>query len=245
MKLPFLFFVCSSLLFASSMETLHSAKANANAQAVSTQKHINTYSDENQKLYDEYLRVSQNLSEQQTYNKQLNGVVDSLHVELPLLENQLQEIDTTHKKILPHMLNMIDTLEKFIALDLPFLLEQRTRRVNSLKALMKRSDVSMAEQYRSIIEAYKIENEYAKSIESYRSEVMIEDKEAIVDFLRMGRLSLYYQSLDRKHSGMFDKKTRKFIVLDESYNSMVKKGIKMAKKKIAPELLTLPLKRGE
>jgi len=245
MKSTFIFLLFVHTLYSNTIDTIHTSTKESNIHAQNTQSNINSYSDESQKLYEKYLQVSQNLDEQRTYNKQLNLVVNSLHVELPLLETQLDEIGDTHKKIVPHMLSMIENLEKFIELDLPFLVEERSRRIESLKTLMKRSDVSIAQQYRSIIEAYKIENEYARSIESYRSEVVINDKEAIVDFLRIGRLSLYYQSLDRKESAMYDKSAKAFVPLDVSYNSLIKKGIKMAKKKIAPDLLTLPLKRGE
>ena len=66
-----------------------------------------------------------------------------------------------------------------------------------------------------------------------------------MQFLRIGRVGLYYQSLDYKNSGLYDTKLGKFIKLDSSYNRQILKAIKIASKQLAPDLLMLPLRGGK
>ena len=141
----------------------------------------------------------------------------------------------------PLMLRMIDTIEKFVAFDVPFLIEERTERIAELRKLMKRADVTSAEKYRQVMEAYQIENEYGRTIESYRGAVELGGRETTVDFLRFGRISLVYQSLDQADSGVWNQETRSWDRLDSSYRSAIRQGLRIARKQAAPDLIRLPL----
>jgi hypothetical protein len=139
------------------------------------------------------------------------------------------------------MLRMIDAIETFVALDLPFLIEERTERIAELRKLMTRADVTDAEKYRQIMEAYQIENEYGRTIESYRGVVELGGRETTVDFLRFGRIALVYQSLDQADSGVWNQETRSWDPLDSSYRSAIRQGLRIARKQAAPDLIRLPL----
>ena len=89
------------------------------------------------------------------------------------------------------MLKMIDALDKFVTLDIPFLITERTERVDNLKSIMDRGDISTSEKFRKVTEAYQIESDYGRTIEAYRSEVEFDGETFNADFLRVGRVSLH------------------------------------------------------
>jgi len=91
------------------------------------------------------------------------------------------------------------------------------------------------------MEAYQIENEYGRTIEAYRDTIEIDGRETTVDFLRFGRIALVYQSLDQTMSGVWDQKNRTWKVLDDSYRSAIRDGLRIARKQSAPDLIRLPL----
>ena len=143
------------------------------------------------------------------------------------------------------MLKMIAGLEKFVSLDVPFLQEERTDRVQALKVMMDRADVSNSEKYRRVLEAYQVENEYGRTIEAYSATVDIGGEKKTVDFLRIGRVALVYQTLDSKTQQIWNQSLRKWEELPSEYASSIKQGLKIAKKQSAPNLLTLPVQAPE
>jgi hypothetical protein len=91
------------------------------------------------------------------------------------------------------------------------------------------------------MEAYQIENEYGRTIEAYRSTLERGDREVTVDFLRVGRIALVYQTLDEADAGAWDQETRSWVPLDSSYRSAIRQGLRIARKQAAPDLIRLPL----
>ena len=228
-------------LHANSIDSAIDKTDTANKKSASSQEKINAYSDKTEKIYDEYVRLQKELEQQKAYNKQLDAIVQRQFEEIPKLENNLKQIDITNKKIIPLMLEMVEKLEKFVSIDTPFLKKERSKRVKSLKQFLSNPDLSTAEQFRMILESYKIEYSYARTLEVYRSELSESDESKMVDFLRVGRLALYYQSLDGKETALYNTKTHDWVILNEDYNEAIKKSIKMARKKVSPDFLTLPI----
>jgi hypothetical protein len=140
---------------------------------------------------------------------------------------------------------MLDSLEAFVELDLPFLPEERSRRVEGLGEMMARSDVTVAEKYRRILEAYQVENEYGRTIEAYQGSVEIDGESRTVDFLRIGRLVLLYQTLDGEDTGMWDATAENWVELGGRYRQPVRQGLRMARKQAAPDLIAVPVPVAE
>ena len=152
----------------------------------------------------------------------------------------MEQVDVINRQIFPMMERMIDGLEQSVALDVPFLMEERTNRVNALKDTMQRSDVSVAEKFRKVMEAYQIENEYGTSSETYTQTITKDDVTRSYNMLRVGRIGLYYQSDDAKITGRWDNELRDWVE-DDSARSEIRKGIRIAKQLIAPELIVIPV----
>jgi hypothetical protein len=139
---------------------------------------------------------------------------------------------------------MIDGLDQSVQLDVPFLMAERTKRIADLKAIMERSDVTVAEKFRKVMEAYQIENDYGTSSEYYEESLTIDGTTRSYNMLRIGRIGLYYQSDDTKITGRWNNETRAW----EPYNSArneVRKGLRMARQLIAPELIVIPVPSAE
>ena len=121
-------------------------------------------------------------------------------------------------------------------------LEERQDRIQRLRDMMERSDVTAAEKFRQVIEAYQIENEYGRTIEAYKGSVDINGNLQEVDFLRVGRVSLTYQSVGGGNTGGWDPASRSFVELPPAqYKNQVADGLKVARKQVAPDLMTVPV----
>ncbi len=140
---------------------------------------------------------------------------------------------------------MIEVLEEFISLDAPFLQEERLARIDLIKTMMDRPDVSLPDKYRRIMEAYQIEMEYGRTIDTMTETITTGNTPVTVEVLRIGRLSIFYQTLDGKESGYWDKQERQWRPLANDYNRSIAKGILIAKKQAPPDLIKLPITAPE
>jgi hypothetical protein len=212
----------------------------ADEEARASQAKIDQLDDQTQKMLGEYRRALADAESYETYAKQLTAQVSSQNEELADIERQLGEVDTTSREVLPLMLRMLDTLEQFVALDLPFLPEERANRIALMKQMMNRADVTISEKYRRILEAYQVELDYGRTLEAYEGKLGAGDTARTVQFLRVGRVALLYQTLDGKETGYWDAE-KKTWVGDDSYRHTFKDGIAVAKKQRAPEMLLVPV----
>jgi seryl-tRNA synthetase len=206
----------------------------AEEAAQSSQRKIAQLDDEATKMLSEYRMAIAESQSLKGYNDQLAAQVKSQNDEVETMTKQLSEIETTSKEVLPMMQKMVATLDQFVKLDMPFLPDERANRVAQLRDLMTRADVSVSEKYRRIVEAYQIEIEYGRTLEAYQGKV--DDK--TVDFLRAGRISLMYQTLDGKETGYWDRAAKKWVV-DSAYGDVITAGLKVAKKQAAPDFITV------
>lgn len=216
-------------------------RVEGNDESAEAQKQIDDLSDEIDDLLAQYRIALKQTDSIRIYNQQMRDLIASQEAELASLVDQLARIQGVGRSVTPLMLRMIEAIEKFVALDVPFLIEERTERIAELRKIMARADVNNAEKYRQVMEAYQIENEYGRTIESYRGTLKLDDRETTVDFLRFGRIALVYQSLDEAYAGMWNHQTRSWDPLDSSYRSSIRQGLRIARKQAAPDLIRLPL----
>ncbi|HKK53693.1 MAG TPA: DUF3450 domain-containing protein [Myxococcota bacterium] len=217
----------------------------ANADGAASQKRVEKIASETDSLVAEYRLTNKKIESLNIFNRQLRAVIDSQNEELASLQRQIDDVQEVGRAVTPLMLKMIDSLDKFVALDLPFLPDERKQRVDGLRVLMRRSDVADAERYRRILEAYQVENDYGRTIEAYAGTVPRGEEEVPVDFLRVGRLGLLYLTRDGTEVGAWDHANRQWVELDSSYKNAISEGLRVAKKQSAPQLIRVPLPRPE
>ncbi len=213
----------------------------ANDASVASQKKIDKLSDDIDELAAEYRSALQSARSLDVYNRQLESLIASQDKEVDSLNRQIERITEVGREIMPLMLRMIDSMEKFVELDVPFLEEERGDRVQQLRDMMDRADVTISEKYRRLLESYQIEYDYGRKIEAYSGELEEGGKTRTVDFLRIGRLALLYQTLDGQETGVWNQSDRKWEKLSDAYRGAVAEGIRMARKQVAPDLIRVPL----
>ena len=202
---------------------------------------VSNLSDERQDLLGQYRLVLQQIDRLIAYNDYVERLIVDQEAQITDIRKQLDQFALIERGIVPLMLDSIDILDKFIDLDVPFLLEERKARVARLRTIMDLSDVTVSEKYRQIMDAYQIETTYGRDIEAYTGLLEIDGESRQVDFLRIGRTSLTYQTPDQEETGFWNKQAGQWEKLPNKYQSYVTQGLRVARKQVTPNLLELPI----
>jgi hypothetical protein len=212
--------------------------------AQDSQQRVEVVVEQTRKMEDKYRATLKEIDGLQIYNKLLELQIENQARVKVDLEQSIVVASQINRQIVPTMTKMIESLNQFVSLDIPFLLDERTERVKSLQDIMAREDVTVAEKFRKVSEAYQIENDYGKTIETYKDTLDVDGKTLQLDFLKVGRISFMYQSIDGKTSGVWNQRTKQWEDAD-SHRNEIKMGLKIAKKQIAPDLVILPVDTAE
>jgi len=202
---------------------------------------VSNLSDERQDLLGQYRLVLQQIDRLIAYNDYVERLIVDQEAQITDIRKQLDQFALIERGIVPLMLDSIDILDKFIDLDVPFLLAERKARVARLRTIMDLSDVTVSEKYRQIMDAYQIETTYGRDIEAYTGLLEIDGESRQVDFLRIGRTSLTYQTPDQEETGFWNKQAGQWEKLPNKYQNYVTQGLRVARKQVTPNLLELPI----
>lgn len=214
-------------------------------QAQASQDVIDGIVEETRDTVEEYRAVMKEVDGLIVYNTLLDRQILDQEQELSNLATSINSVTDIERQILPLLTRMIDGLDRFVALDVPFLAEERRERVVGLRDLLGRADVTAAEKFRVVMEAWQIENDYGRTIFAYTGELEIGGTNREVDFLQVGRVSLVYQTPDGVNSGVWDQNNRQWVVLGSEYRNSIRQGLRLARNQIGPDLLLLPIAAPE
>ena len=213
-----------------------------NNDAKASQQRIDKISDATEKVFADYKKELKVIDGLKVYNTLLQKQLDDQVAQINDLKESISEVSVIERQISPLMLRMIDGLDEFIKGDVPFLLKERTERVAKLRETVQRADVTAAEKFRSVLEAYQIEADYGRTIERYKDLIQIDGKSRDASFLRFGRIALVYQTDDKSANGVWDKVNHKWQPLNAAeYRNYISDGLKIAGKQEAPNLIMLPV----
>lgn len=230
---------------AATLNDIYQVAERLNDQARQSQARIDALTEETRALLNEYKTVLKEIEGLQVYNTQLERQIANQEKEMEQLTVSIDEVTVIERQITPLMLRMIDGLEQFVDLDLPFLEEERAERIQELRGIMDRADVSVSEKFSQILRAYQIENDYGRTMEAYQDTINVDGAERQVDILKVGRIALVYQSPDGAVTGFYNPSTSQWEGLGDSYNTPVRNGIRMARKQLSVDMLILPLEGPE
>lgn len=206
--------------------------------AAQVQAQINEVADETDELVSEYQVVLGEIDSLRVYNEMLQDTVDSQEAEITNINNQLENLEQTNRDVVPLMIEMAETLPRLVRADVPFRVDERLERAQSLIDALDRADVTTSEKFRRILEAYQSEIELGRTTEGYRGQLPDGQR---VDFLRIGRTLLFYQSIDGTQTGWWNPNSRSFEQLDDRYRLPVSDGLAIAQNQVAPDLVRLPV----
>jgi len=221
------------------LDSTVSKEIKINKDAATSQQRVTALAQQTADLLAEYRAVVRETESLRIYNDQLEKVVNDQRAEIVSINNQLQGLEATNRGVVPLMLEMIDTLGQVVENDMPFRLEERRARVQRLRDMMDQADVTTSEKYRRVMEAYQGELEYGRTTEAYSAPLPTSGQ--TVEFLRVGRTLLVYQTSDQEITGWFNPATREYEDLPDRYRLEVKEGLAIARNEKAPNLVTLPV----
>jgi hypothetical protein len=171
------------------------------------------------------------------YNGALEAQLQSQQGEMASLQAQIAGMDATAAEVPGMLQKMFDQLEAFVTADVPFLAKERADRVSRLRDLMGQPDKSAGEKFRRLLEAYTIEMEYGRTMDTYRG-TLNDGREA--DFIRLGRISLMYETADGNEVGYWDQQKKTWVAAPE-YKRSIELALRIAKQTVAPDLITVPV----
>jgi alkylation response protein AidB-like acyl-CoA dehydrogenase len=189
----------------------------------------------------EYRSLDKEIDGLMVYNQLLEQQLTDQKAEIEALQAAIEQVPELERQIPPLLTRMVDGLEQFVAMDLPFLQDERTNRVAQLKTIIERADVTVAEKTRRVLEAWQVENEYGRTNLAYTGELEIDGVAREVDFLRVGRIALLYQTPDAQYTGAWDQRARQWVALGDEHRNSVRQGLRMARAQVAPDLLLIPV----
>ena len=234
----------SGSVFAQSVNQVLKADQRRLNLAQQSQERINKIVEGTRSLEDQYRAINKEIDGLKVYNRLMRAQVEGQSAVLEDIGLSMDQVDVINRQIFPLMERMIDGLDQSVKLDIPFLMDERNKRIADLKGIMERSDVSVAEKFRKVMEAYQIENDYGTTIENYTQSLTIDDATRSFNMLRIGRIGLYFQSDDTKITGRWDNEERNWVI-DNSARNEVRKGLRVARQLIAPELIIVPVPAAE
>ena len=216
-----------------------------NQAATRSQAKIDALTEETRKLLNEYKTVLKEIEGLRVYNRQLEKQISNQEEEMAQLATSIDEVTVIERQITPLMLRMIDGLEQFVSLDMPFLLKERNERIDRLREMMDRADVAVSEKFSQVLRAYQIENEYGRTMETYGDTIVIEGTERKVDILKVGRVALVYQTPDGEETGMYNKNTGAYEAVSDDYQASIRQGIRMARQQATQDMFSIPVHGAE
>jgi septal ring factor EnvC (AmiA/AmiB activator) len=221
------------------------AQREVQSEGARSQQTVEKLDEQTQILLDQYRSALSTLENLKDYNAQMERQVGDQKQEIARREAELGQIEQTRRHIVPFMLRMLKVYEQLVGLDIPFLPQERQRRVEQLKAMMDRSDITLAEKYRRLLEAYRVEAEYGHTIEAYQGKLENGGTVRTVQFLRLGRVGLYYLTLDGSEAASWHPREKRWLELGDGYREPIKQAILIAERQLPPDLVKLPLPAPE
>ena len=134
-------------------------------------------------------------------------------------------------------------MTEVIEQDLPFLPEERGKRLVALAPVLEDPAIRLSEKYRKVMEALLVEAEYGFTCDVSQQTISIGGAPVLVEILRFGRLGLFYLSLDKRQCGFYNVATASWQPLAVRYLPEIRKAVAIGLKQQPPELLDLPLGR--
>lgn len=231
----------SSALAQQFSSSLDESQATAN-EAKASQQRIDQLDDQTSTLLNDYRANLKQLDAARRYNESLQRNIAAQERRIVQLRADIENVAGLQRAVTPLMEDMLERLGELVAADTPFDLGTRQERVERLKASMDNPDMSVAQRYRLIVEAYQIENEFGRTIGAYTGSIDDNGEERSGEFLRVGRIALIFKTADDSVLKIWDRDAHGWVNLNKSYLPDVRLGLRMAKEQTAPSLLPVPVK---
>ena len=210
-----------------------------------SQAKIDQMDEQTSVIISEFKTVSKQIEGLRVYNAQMRFQIQRQEDRLKEIDRTLKEAQIMQRQVPPFTRRMLAGIEKSIELDMPFHLAERKERIAFAKAALDNPTVSPAEGLRQVFEAYEVEAEYGRKIDTYKDTIEIDGQPREVNILRVGRLALLYQTSDADETGAWNNKLRQWEELGGSYRNPARLGLRIANKLATVDMIEVPVQNAE
>ncbi|MYJ74401.1 MAG: DUF3450 domain-containing protein [Gammaproteobacteria bacterium] len=226
---------------ATTLAGIYAAADRINQQAKESQAKVDELNSETRDLYQDYKIVLAEIENLRIYNRQLERQVAKQEAQIAEITDNMGKVSDIQRDVVPLMDRMVIGLEQLIENDMPFFTSEREERLENLRDVLTNPNVAVSEQFAQVLNAYQIENDYGRTMNAYTDEVDVGGTKRVVEVLQVGRVALMYQTTDGAETGFYNKRDRRWEVLDDSFQAAVRTGLRMAKKQAGQNLLPVPI----
>lgn len=234
-------FISAGEVYAATLDEVLGVRSSTTVDGRQSQAKIDQVAEETRDLLQQYKTVMKVVDGLRVYNQQQRRLIATQEEELEQLAASIENVTVIQRQIPPLIERMIDNLEKFVDLDIPFLINERRERIEFLRDTLDRADVSTAEKFSQVLQAYQVENTYGTTIEAYTDTIQLDGKPRQVDMLKWGRVALVFQTPDQEVTGVWDKQQAGWVILDDEFRTGVRDGLRIARKTQTADLVRLPV----
>ncbi len=234
-------FISAGEVYAATLDEVLGVRSSTTVDGRQSQAKIDQVAEETRDLLQQYKTIMKVVDGLRVYNQQQRRLIGTQENELEELAASIENVTIIQRQIPPLIERMIDNLDKFVELDIPFLINERRERIEFLRDTLDRADVSTAEKFSQVLQAYQVENTYGTTIEAYTDTIELDGKSRQVDMLKWGRVALVFQTPDQEVTGVWDKKAGGWTILGDEFRTGVRDGLRIARKTQTADLVHLPV----
>jgi len=211
-----------------------------------TQNQINRLANAASSTFEQFKQENDNLEALLVLNAEYRQLISVQERNIATLDESIANVEVVTREIPLLMERMMTSVEQFVELDLPFLLETRRNRVTFARNAMDNPDVSIAEKFRQVLVLYQNETLYGRTHETYQDTIVLNGEERDVNILRVGRIALLFQTTDRQITGRWNNESRQWEELPAGeYRTAIQAAIRVSSGLDAPRIIELPIEAPE
>jgi hypothetical protein len=169
--------------------------------------------------------------------------VEALEAAGSELARRLEESLRLETSLEDTLLAILGRLEAAVDQDLPFLPQERSRRLTTVRRELGDPTATAADKLRRVLEAVLIEARYGGVFEVYQDRIRVDAEELTSDLLYVGRLGLFWLTPDAARGGAWDPAGGAFVELSGRELDTVRRASEMANRRRPAGVQPLPLGR--
>jgi hypothetical protein len=231
----------AGVTFGQGVDAIISAEQRRIQAGRQAQQRIDEIVDRTQTMMADRQAIQREIDNLVAFNTLLNQEVLEQERQLRELRASIGQVTIIERQILPLMTRMIDGLEQFIELDMPFFLNRRRARVTELRELLTLPEFSAADQFRRVMEAWQIEMDYGRYPDAYTGELRTNGTVREVDFLKIGRISFMYMTPDGSEAGAWDVGRGEWVPISREYHSQIRQGFEALGGDVSKAFFMIPI----
>ncbi|MBN2333447.1 MAG: DUF3450 domain-containing protein [Deltaproteobacteria bacterium] len=209
-----------------------------------TQKEVSAWELERQQLDNDLQNLKMQADLLRHRQQKLQAYIRERQTRIDELQQSIAEQQNVARELEPFLDATLEQAKSLYQKDLPFLVDEREQRFADLALFLDSYDATPADKLRRVLEMLHIEARYGHHVEAGEGMLPLAGVETTVNIFRLGRIGLYYLSLDGTQAGWYNPSVNQWEPLPGRHLEAVKEALRMAMKQRAIDLVKLPLGKG-